>query len=680
MDAVTTLILWSHALAALLFAGVALSQLRETGRGLPRATFIAALLTTALWALAVAGIDEDDGIPPIAEALRNIAWLGFMYALVRRDPRTPEHRAVAIIYAIVGLLVLINGALALAWVVSAHRLLSEIAPLRLGLRMMVAISAIVLVHHLYTAAAPAARGGIRLVVIALGAMWGVDLLLNGVAYAKGVFPDTIVTGRGIVMALAAPALLIAVQRNGDWTLKLSRTVAWQTLSFAATVLYAAVMVGATSMIAMLSGETSRLWQTAFVFGSTATGLALLASPRVRAWTKVKVAKHLFRHRYDYRTEWARFTDTLGKPDDAASLDARIVKAVADLTDSPAGLLLVPDAAGLGVGHGWNWDMPGQPPAAGLAQHLRATGRIVELDAIRNGTADPMEIAAIPAWMRTTDGWVIVPLVHLDRLQGAILLARPPIDRALDWEDFDLLRIAGRHVASYLAEARAQEALAEAQRFDEFNRRFAFILHDVKNLVSQLTLVARNAERHAENPEFRVDMVATLKDSAGRMNDLLARLSQHHRARADGVRPVALRDVLERVARNKRAQHAITIAGASDVLAQADPTRLEQILEHLVQNAIEASAAEPIALVVEADADHATIVVQDHGCGMSPAFLRDQLFKPFASSKPAGFGIGAFEAKQLAEAMGGHVSVTSHPGHGTRFCVHLRRASALDEAA
>jgi len=673
-------ILLSHALAALLFTGVALSRLRERGTGLPRLTFIAALLATALWALSVAGIDGSDGIPRVAEALRNLAWLGFMYALIRRDPRTPEHRAVAILYGIVVLLVLVNASLTMLWIGSDGSILPEIATLRLVLHMMAAISAVVLVHHLYTAAAPGTRGGIRLVVVALAAMWGVDLLIYGEAWFAG-FPEQLVVARGLVMVVAAPALLIAVTRNGDWSLHLSRTVAWQTLSLAAVLLYAALMVAATSFIALVSGDDARLWQTAFVVGSTATGLAFLASPRVRAWTKVKVAKHLFRHRYDYRSEWIRFTDTLGKPDDAAPLDQRIVKAVADLTDSPAGLLLVPESAGLGVGLDWNWDLPSGSAPAALATYLVDTGRIVELDAIRTGDTDAVEAAAIPQWMRDGDGWAIVPLAHLGRLQGAILLARPPIDRALDWEDFDLLRIAGRHVASYLAEARAQEALADAQRFDEFNRRFAFILHDVKNLVSQLTLVARNTERHADNPEFRVDMVATLKDSAGRMNDLLARLSQHHRARADTLQPVALRDLLERVAGTRKAYHPVTVSGDAGLLAQADPTRLEQLLAHLLQNAIEASAADaPVALALTADASHATIIVEDHGCGMTPAFLRDQLFKPFASSKPAGFGIGAFEARQLAEAMGGHVTVTSQPGHGTRFCVHLPHARSLDAAA
>ncbi len=678
-----TLILWSHALAALLFAGVALSRLRDAGSALPRLTFVAALGMTALWALAVAGIGTTDVVTRVAESARNLAWLGFMYALVRRNRGGPEHRAVTIIYGVVALVVVAGAGLAIVEEAVGRGVLRELATVRLLLRAMVAISALVLVHHLYAAVAPRARGGIRLVVLALAAMWGVDLLLYATAYATGAWPAELIAGRGFVMALAAPVFLVAVQRNGDWTLHLSRTVAWQTLSLAATLLYAAAMLVATSVIAALSGDHARLWQTAFVFGSTAAGLTILSSPWVKAWAKVKVAKHFFRHRYDYRAEWIRFTDTLGKPEGAAPLDERIVKAVADLTDSPAGLLLVPEGTGLGVGAGWNWAGPSASADASLVARLSGSGRIVDLDAVRADAAAPDEIASVPVWMLDADGWVLLPLAHLGRLQGAILLARPPVDRALDWEDFDLLRIAGRQVASYLAEARAQEALAEAERFDEFNRRFAFILHDIKNLVSQLTLVARNAERHADNPDFRADMVATLQDSAGRMNDLLARLSQHHRARAEDLRPVDLLPLVEQLARAKRAQHPIAVIGTPGLSVQADPARLEQLLGHLVQNAIEASApADPVTVAVIAANDSIMLSVIDTGCGMSPAFLREQLFKPFASSKPGGFGIGAFEARQLAEAMGGSVTVDSREGAGTTFRVTLAaaRAVVLERAA
>jgi putative PEP-CTERM system histidine kinase len=234
------------------------------------------------------------------------------------------------------------------------------------------------------------------------------------------------------------------------------------------------------------------------------------------------------------------------------------------------------------------------------------------------------------------------------------------------------------VASYLAEARAQEALADAQRFDEFNRRFAFILHDIKNLVSQLTLTARNAERHADKPEFRADMVATLKDSAERMNALLARLSQHHRGRGEAPHAIEVQPVVRRAATARARQHPVHVSGVSNAIAHADPMGLEQLLNHLVQNAIEASAADaPVTILIGADGLDVTIDVIDQGCGMSPAFVRDKLFKPFVSSKSGGFGIGAFEARQIAAAMGGRIEVTSREGHGTRFRVVLKAAHAAD---
>src|SRR3546814_15227971 len=115
------------------------------------------------------------------------------------------------------------------------------------------------------------------------------------------------------------------------------------------------------------------------------------------------------------------------------------------------------------------------------------------------------------WMLDcTQAWVLVPLVHFNTLAGVILLARPPVDRALDSEDFDLLRIAGRQVASYLAEARAQGALADARRFDAFNRPFAFLLHHIKNLVSHLSRLAYNYARHSDHPYFPAPNLPTPK--------------------------------------------------------------------------------------------------------------------------------------------------------------------------
>ena len=279
---------------------------------------------------------------------------------------------------------------------------------------------------------------------------------------------------------------------------------------------------------------------------------------------------------------------------------------------------------------------------------------------------------------TSETWAAVPLVHFDRLAGLIILARPRINRTLDWEDLDMLRVVGRQVASYLAEARSQESLSEAQRFDEFNRRMAFIMHDIKNLVSQLSLLARNAERHADNPEFRKDMISTLQDSADKMNGLLARLSQHNKSKPEDPRPIKLNLLLQSITDKKRLLHDIQTGQIDDLTIMADPRRVDQILGHLIQNAIDASEdGEPITMSARRRGLSAAIEIRDRGTGMSSEFVRSQLFKPFSSSKEGGFGIGAYEARQLAQAMGGRLEVESKEGAGSRFTLILPLATGTD---
>lgn len=670
---VATLILWGHALAALLFGALGLWALRRAEPGIPRKTLAIALVLTALWALAVAGIGETDLVTKIAEGARNLAWLGFMIILHRRSGAERPPAAIGTVYGVVAVVILIALTLHVT-ATAAPDIAPQAIQAALLLRMMVAVAALVLVQSLHSAIMAPAAAGMRPIVLALAAMWLVDINVLSVAWLTAGWPSELVAVRGLAMALIAAAIAAGLQRRGEWPMQLSRTVAYQSLSLVAIGLYFALLALATTAIAAIGGDNARLFQTAFVFGSTAAILTFVSNPWLRAWIKVKLAKHFFRHRYDYRAEWLRFTETLGEPEDSAPLDERIVKALADLTDSPAGVLLIPQGEALGVGAVWNAarsDLPvgyGEDwPHAALDPAL-----VLELDTAGDETAIPVSIRD---W---DQAWVVVPLPHHSRLAGAIVLARPPVPRALDWEDFDLLKAAGRQLASYLAEERALAALAEAQRFDEFNRRFAFIMHDIKNLVSQLTLVARNAERHADNPAFRADMVATLQDSAGRMNDMLARLSQHHRGRIEAPIATPLAPLARRVAKARRAQHPVEVTVTGDPLAVADPATLETLLGHLVQNAIEASTpGAPVTIAVETGQGEARIEVIDRGTGMSPAFVRDKLFKPFVSSKPGGFGIGAFEAQKLAAEMGGRIEVESSEGKGSRFRVVLRAAGGAN---
>lgn len=667
------LILWGHALAALLFAGVAVAERGRPRGGWRPVAFAAALLLSALWALAVAGIGTADLVTHIVEAARDLVWLGFAFALVRRD-RAEPWTLVAVYLVVAGVIV---GAAGLALVGSGARLApayDELATARLVLRMMAAAGACVLARHLY--AAPA-HGPVRGIALALAGMWAVDLLTSAAAFA-GVLPlQTLTAARGLAFAVVALLLGTAARRRDAWTLALSRPAATHALTAVALAGYLALVAGVTAAAGAWGGKHAQALQAGIVIGAATALLTLLSGTWAAAWAKVKLAKHLFRHRYDYRVEWRRFSDTLARGGEP--LEVRVVAAVAHLLDAPAGLLLVPDEAGLHAGARWRWAGGGDGGDEAMAAHL-ATGRIVELDTARAGRARE-DAAVMPAsLLADQSAWALVPLLHGTTLAGVVLLARPPVPRALDWEDFDLLRVAGRQAASCLAEDRAGRALAETERFDEFNRRFAFILHDIKNLVSQQLLIARNAERHAADPRFRADMVETLKDSADRMTTLLARLSHREPAPAEPPGSVDCAALVERVARSRRVQHRVACSTAP-LWAIAHPRRLEQVLAHLVQNAVEASpAGVPVTLRVAAAGSGVAIEVADGGAGMSPGFVRDELFRPFSSTKAHGFGLGAFEARQLVIAMGGTLHVDSREGEGTCFRIVLPTAPALEAAA
>ena len=119
-----------------------------------------------------------------------------------------------------------------------------------------------------------------------------------------------------------------------------------------------------------------------------------------------------------------------------------------------------------------------------------------------------------------------------------------------------------------------------------------------------------------------------------------------------------------------------VAECQDCEVSANRDSLEQVLVHLVQNGIDASQGDVAVVVgVTTDGLHACIEIVDSGCGMSPDFVRNRLFKPFVSSKQGGFGIGAFEARELVRAMRGRLEVDSREGLGSRFIVRLPLAGA-----
>jgi len=680
--------LWSHLLAAALYGALAVFQLRRWNGDPRNRPLISAFAAMSVWTIFLALLGSYNLLAQLAESGRNLAFLAFMYGLMtgagaseggdggRRGLKT----LFGAIAGVIGLQMVVGGVM--PQFERAPLVFEALASASQIIGLAIAAGSLVLVHNLYGLAAPHSRHALRFPMLALAAMWAFDLHLYTVDYFTRAPAVELFAMRGILLAALAPLFALGV-RNASWKMQISRVATFQSLSVVAILFYLIAMMLAARAMEIVGGDWARVGQVGVVFVTTLAALVLLPSAKLRAWLRVMLAKHLFEHRYDYRQEWLRFTDTVGrKAEDAAPLEERVVKALADIGGSPGGLLLLADEQRrLSPGGRWNWT--GSVPAAGdggetLLAFMEQGGFVVDFEALRGGAllvGEEKVPVPVPAWLAGMErAWAGVPLSHEGRLAGIVILEHPAIRRRLDWEDFDLFRTAGIQAASYIAEARSQQALADAQRFDEFNRRFAFILHDIKNLVSQLSLVARNAERHAENPEFRADMIATLQSSVRKMNDLLVRLSPGATRESDPPRAFEIGPVLDVLVAAKNRAHPVRLFAEPGLVAMADPAGLEQALGHLVQNAIEASdAGAPVVVRCFESGGDVAIEVIDHGQGMSAEFVRTRLFQPFASTKESGFGIGAYEARTLILAMGGRLEVESRAAEGTRFTIFLAGA-------
>ncbi|MHB8825305.1 MAG: XrtA/PEP-CTERM system histidine kinase PrsK, partial [Thiobacillus sp.] len=224
---------------------------------------------------------------------------------------------------------------------------------------------------------------------------------------------------------------------------------------------------------------------------------------------------------------------------------------------------------------------------------------------------------------------------------------------------------------HLAQMRAANQLIVARQFESFNRTTTFVIHDLKNLVAQLSLLLANAEKHKHNPEFQADMLDTIENAVARMNKVLAQL--RHGSDETQAQSVALAAILNEAAASKQAfklRPAIDLP-PSGLRVRAERERLTRAVGHLLQNALEATPPSgQVTLRGFEEAGQAIVEISDNGSGMDDTFIRTRLFQPFDSTKGAGMGIGAYECRETIRALGGQLEVDSAPGRGTRFRISL----------
>ena len=264
-----------------------------------------------------------------------------------------------------------------------------------------------------------------------------------------------------------------------------------------------------------------------------------------------------------------------------------------------------------------------------------------------------------------------PLLAADDLMGFVLLAHPRTRVEVNWEVLDLLKTASRQAAGQLAQMQATEALLEARKFEAFNRMSAFVVHDLKNIVTQLSLMLKNAERLHDNREFQRDMLLTVESSLARMRRLMLQLREGSPAAGVSV-GVELTSIVGRLQALAKARgRTLDVPVLERLATRGHDDRLERVLGHLVQNALDATEdGGQVWLSVRRESGQVCIEVGDTGVGMTEEFVQTRLFKPFSSTKGSGMGVGSYESAQYVRELGGQIDVESGPGEGTLITVRL----------
>ena len=628
---------------------------------------------TLLWALTYAS--GQSGLPfGVIELLRNAGWFLFLLTLLNfAQPNGGRWPVYISAYCLV-----VMGVQLLLWL--GWMPFSGILSLFVGppAALMQMVMAMLLLEQLYRNTLPEQRWGIKFMCLGLLGLFIFDFYMFAEAVLFNAVDPALFQARGAINALAVPLIAWSVSRNPALVvrLSLSRRALFHSASLLAAGVYLLLMAAAGYYIRYFGGDWGGIFQTVFLFGALVMLIVVMFSGTMRAYMRVFLSKHFFAYRYDYREEWLRFTRSLSEGEPGVHLREHTIRAIATLVDCPAGALWLRGEKSeyQCVAH-WNMTAAtGAESADSLfCLFLEKKEWVIDIAEFDRLPESYGGLPGLPAWLLAIPAArYVVPLVLHDRLIGWVVLSSSRADLQLNWEVNDLLKTAGRQAAGYLAQLEAAEALLVARQFESFNRMSAFVIHDLKNVVAQLSLLLANAAKHKNNPAFQEDMLDTIGHAIDKMNRLLMQLRKGAQP-IDTPQGVALDAILARVLESKMLANPQPALGecVSGLSVHADSDRLERVVGHLVQNAIDACAGSGhVRLSLVRTGDSAEIRVVDDGVGMSEQFIRERLFRPFESTKNMGMGIGTYESREYVRQLGGEILVESQEDAGTTFVVRL----------
>jgi putative PEP-CTERM system histidine kinase len=542
------------------------------------------------------------------------------------------------------------------------------------------LALIILLEQIYRNLPSDSTSSLKYICVALLVVYGYDSLFFARSIAVGLIDDDYWSARGFVSAIAVlPLAMSSMQDVFDPVADSPRQMVFYRFSFAVLGGVSALWLGADYLIDNYSVGWRNIAPILLVVTVAFGAGMLLASASIRARIRVFLTKFFFRYKYNYRKEWLRFISTLSESG-LEKVPATAVRAIAQIVNSPGGVVWVQEEDGdayLPLGS-WRCDIPVSSTIgnqSALVRFLVERQWVIDLEEKQRYPARYGGLKLDAELQRRENWWLIVPLFLGKRLFGFVWLIRPRVVRSLNFEDHDLLRTVGRHVAMHINQAESDKRLAESSQFGTYNRLTAFLMHDLNNLIAQQSLVVRNAERFRDNPQFVDDAIDTIANSVSRMTRLMEQLTRGFKTSTRVE--TDLRDSLLEAIRRTDALSPKPVVKATEHLMHvlADPERLTNVFEHLLRNAQDATADDGQIEVDITKVDTSVCVsISDTGEGMSPEFVRERLFRPFDSTKGShAMGIGAYQAREYIRMMGGQLQVESIPGQGTTFTLHLPAA-------
>ncbi len=623
------------------------------------------------------------------ESLRNLAWFFFLSVLISKQQFDDPYHLLRNSWQAPTVIVLVLCIVALEFFPDLRYLFQQIVgfDFRLFVHIGFSLIGLILVEQLYRNAVQEQRWAIKFICLGLAAIFIIDFVL----YSKSLLFNTLDTVlwevRGLINVLSVPLIAISLNRLSQEQIKVqvSNKVIFHSTVLLGAGIYLLIMSLAGYYIKTYGGSWGGVAQISFIILAVILLLIFFVSGKIRAIAKVFFSKHFFQHRYDYREEWVKLSIKIAELDKLDDISSLTVSTMANIVDSSGGGLWVKNDQG-------DYYLTSEQSLGECSKQLVYKHDVlIEFLTTKQWVIDFVEYfndpdiyagISLDQWYAAfEDIWLIIPLFQKNELDAFVILTKPRVPRQIDWEDHDLLKTTGMQLANAHALTKISDDLIRARQFEAYNRFSAFLVHDLKNLVAQISLIVKNSEKHKRNPEFIDDSIETLENVVKKIDHLLGQLKKGEIKEAKQTK-VELSKVIIDVALQQSSNKPLVTVNMEDkeywVLAEKE--KMTAILGHLVQNAQEATEDDgQVEIEVTKTAQDIIIKITDSGSGMDEIFIQERLFKPFDTTKGnAGMGIGVYEAKEYVLQENGRIDVTSKVGQGTTFIITMPEATELEE--